>query len=206
MGTKKSRQWIRQHLADPYVKSAQKEGFRSRAAYKLLEIHKKDNLIRSGSCIIDLGAAPGAWSQVAAQYVGQKGQVIAVDRLPMVALPGVQFIQGDILEPNTLQAVQQAITTPIDLVLSDMAPNLTGINSVDQPRMMELAELALGFAMQVLKPKGHFVLKLFQGEGFDPFLKSLRAHFARVKIRKPAASRSKSSEVYLIARDYKIDL
>lgn len=200
-----SRQWLKDHFTDPYVLQAQKEGYRSRAVYKLLEIQKKDTIIRPGMTIVDLGASPGGWSQVCTKLMHNKGTVIALDLLPLEPLPGVTFIQGDFRETDTLTALEQATAKlPIDLVLSDMAPNMSGIDSVDQLRGMALAELALEFCLQHLKPRGDFLSKVFQGIGTDVFIKTLRSHFKQVLIRKPKASRSKSTEIYLLARDKKI--
>lgn len=200
-----SRQWLKDHFTDPYVLQAQKEGYRSRAVYKLLEIQEKDKIIRPGMTIVDLGAAPGGWSQVCTKLLHHKGTIIALDLLPLEPLPGVTFIQGDFRETDTLTALEHATANlPIDLVLSDMAPNMSGIDSVDQLRGMALAELALEFCLQHLKPQGDFLTKVFQGIGTDVFIKTLRNHFKQVLIRKPKASRSKSAEIYLLARNKKI--
>ena len=202
--SKSSARWLREHFTDEYVKRAQAEGYRSRAAYKLLEIHEKDRLLRPGQIVVDLGAAPGGWSQLAARFVGGHGVVIALDILPMEPLPGVDFIEGDFREAAVLERLLNALNgRPADLVISDMAPNTSGIKAVDQPRGMYLAELALDFARRCLRPGGDFLTKAFQGEGFDPFLRELRAAFATVAIRKPKASRARSAEQYLLARNYR---
>jgi 23S rRNA (uridine2552-2'-O)-methyltransferase len=202
--SKSSARWLREHFTDEYVKRAQAEGYRSRAAYKLLEIHEKDHLLRPGLTVVDLGAAPGGWSQLAARLVGERGAVIALDLLPMEPLPGVDFIEGDFREAAVLEQLLNALNgRPVDLVISDMAPNTSGVKAVDQPRGMYLAELALDFARRGLRPGGDFLTKAFQGEGFDPFLRELRAAFAKVLIRKPRASRARSAEQYLLARNYR---
>ena len=202
--SKSSARWLREHFTDEYVKRAQEEGYRSRAAYKLLEIQEKDRLLRPGLTVVDLGAAPGGWSQLAARLVGGQGAVIALDVLPMEPLAGVEFIQGDFRETEVLERLMAMLNgRPVDLVISDMAPNTSGIKAVDQPRGMYLAELALDFAGQCLRSGGDLLVKVFQGEGFDPFLKSLRAGFATVAPRKPKASRARSAERYLLARNYR---
>lgn len=201
--SKSSLRWLKQHFSDPYVKRAQKEGLRSRSAYKLLEIQEKTKLIKPGMTIVDLGAAPGGWSQLASGIVGSTGKVYALDILPMEDLSDVEFLQGDFREESVMQQFLQRVQLkPIDLVISDMAPNFSGVRSVDQPRSIYLAELALDFARKVLKPKGCFIVKTFQGEGFEVFLKDLRSLFAKVTIRKPSASRGSSAEVYLVAIGY----
>lgn len=201
--SKSSHRWLKQHFNDPYVKRAQKEGLRSRSAYKLLEIQEKTKLIKSGMNIVDLGASPGGWSQLASGIVGTTGKVYALDILPMETLSHVEFLQGDFREESIMQQFLQRVQSkPIDLVISDMAPNFSGMRSVDQPRSMYLAELALDFAQKVLKPKGCLIVKTFQGEGFEAFLKDLRSLFAKVTIRKPSASRGSSAEVYLVAVGY----
>ncbi|MCU7936290.1 MAG: 23S rRNA (uridine(2552)-2'-O)-methyltransferase RlmE [Candidatus Thiodiazotropha sp. (ex Dulcina madagascariensis)] len=203
--SKSSRQWLDRHVNDDYVKRAQKAGYRSRAAFKLLEIQEKDKIIQPGMRVVDLGAAPGGWSQIARNLVGEKGQVVALDILPMDPIAGVDFIQGDFREPQPLQTLQDRLGgEPADLVISDMSPNVTGMASVDQPRAIYLCELALDFAQQVLKPGGGFVAKVFQGEGFDAYLRTLRSAFGRVVCRKPNASRAKSREIYLVAGNFKI--
>jgi 23S rRNA (uridine2552-2'-O)-methyltransferase len=201
MGRVRGKDWIKEHVADAYVKRAKAEGMRSRAAYKLREIAERDRLLAPGMIVVDLGAAPGGWSQVAAGRVGARGKVIALDILDMVSLNGVTFIRGDFQDETALVALERALGgEKIDLVLSDMAPNISGVSVSDQARAMALAELALDFALKHLKPKGNFLVKTFQGAGFEFFLKSLRGHFAAVAIRKPEASRSRSSEVYLVGK------
>ncbi len=201
--SKSSFRWLKQHFSDPYVKRAQKEGLRSRSAYKLLEIQEKTKLIKPGMTIVDLGAAPGGWSQLASGIIGSTGKVYALDILPMKALSHVEFLQGDFREESVMQQFLQRVQLrTIDLVISDMAPNFSGMRSVDQPRSIYLAELALDFAQKVLKQKGCLLVKIFQGEGFEVFLKDLRSLFAKVTIRKPSASRRNSAEVYLLATGY----
>ncbi|HHH48369.1 MAG TPA: 23S rRNA (uridine(2552)-2'-O)-methyltransferase RlmE [Gammaproteobacteria bacterium] len=202
--SKSSQNWLKRHFDDPYVKQAQKAGYRSRAVFKLLEIQEKRRIIKPGQVIVDLGAAPGGWSQVAVPMVGRKGAVIAMDILPMEPIEGVDFIQGDFSEQDVHDRLLATINgRGVDLVMSDMAPNITGLKAVDQPRAMYLAELALDFAREVVKPGGDFLVKVFQGEGFDEFLKQVRASFQKVVIRKPQASRPKSREVYLLAQGKK---
>ena len=213
--SKSSRKWLDEHFNDDFVQRAQKEKYRSRAAYKLLEIQEKDKILKPGSVILDLGAAPGGWSQVAADIVcaeskGVKGVVIATDILPMEPIPEVTFIEGDFTEQACLDAIMAAVNTvknasQISLVMSDMAPNMSGIKGADQARAMYLAELAFELAQNVLCVKGDFLVKVFQGEGFDNFLKNLRLHFEKVVSRKPKASRARSREIYLLARGYKPD-
>jgi 23S rRNA (uridine2552-2'-O)-methyltransferase len=203
--SKSSRKWLDRHFNDTYVKQAQKAGYRSRAAFKLLEIQEKDRLIEPGMKVVDLGAAPGGWSQIARDLVGEKGQVVALDILPMDPIAEVSFIQGDFRESEPLDALRNLLDgESIDLVISDMAPNVTGMASVDQPRSMYLCELALEFARETLKPGGGFVVKVFQGEGFDDFLREVRSSFTRVVSRKPDSSRAKSREIYLVAGNFKI--
>jgi 23S rRNA (uridine2552-2'-O)-methyltransferase len=200
--SKSSKAWLHEHVTDRYVRQAKQEGYRSRAAYKLLELARQDRLIRPGMTIVDLGSAPGGWSQVAAELAGPKGRVIAVDILEMGALPGVVFIRGDFREDATLRAVQAALGgSEADLVVSDMAPNISGIGIVDQARASQLAEVALEFAIKSLKPGGNFLVKGFQGEGYSDLRAQLRRHFRQVLTRKPAASRSRSSEMYLLAKE-----
>jgi 23S rRNA (uridine2552-2'-O)-methyltransferase len=200
--THSSQRWLKEHFADPYVKLAQQKGYRSRAVFKLEEIDKRDQLLKPGMVVVDLGAAPGGWSQLAKAKVGGKGRVIAMDILPMPALPGVEFIQGDFTEDSVLQELTACIdNTRVDLVISDMAPNMSGMRVVDQPRAMYLAELALDFALRILKPEGSLLIKVFQGVGFVEFRQQLRQHFKQVLIRKPEASRGRSHEVYLLARE-----
>lgn len=202
--SKSSHRWLREHFDDPYVKRAQQEGYRSRAIYKLIEIQEKDRLIKPGMVVVDLGAAPGGWSQYLAKLVGERGRVIALDILPMDPLPGVEFIQGDFMALESYNALMAAVSgANIDLVTSDISPNLSGVKAVDIPRALYLAELALDFAKQVLAPKGSLLIKVFQGEGFDALMKSLRADFQVVKTRKPQASRARSKEVYVLAAGFK---
>ncbi len=202
--SKSSARWLREHFTDEYVKRAQQEGYRSRAVYKLLEIHEKDRLLRPGLTVVDLGAAPGGWSQLAARLLGGQGQVIALDILPIEPLPGVQCITGDFREAAVLEQLLATLDgRTVDVVLSDMAPNTSGVKAVDQPAVMYLAELALDFAQQRLRPGGDFLVKVFQGEGFDRYLKALRTAFATVAPRKPRASRARSAEQYLLARNYR---
>ena len=197
--SKTSKQWMREHVNDPFVQLAQKEGYRSRAAYKLLEIDTKDRLLKPGTVVVDLGATPGGWSQVAAAKIGRGGKVIALDLLPLDPLAGVDFIQGDFREEAVLKQLEDFLQDkPVGLVISDMAPNMSGVASADQARAMHLAELAMEFALEHLKPDGSFLVKVFQGAGFEDFLKLMRSRFARVVTRKPKASRDRSSEVYLL--------
>jgi 23S rRNA (uridine2552-2'-O)-methyltransferase len=201
---KTSKQWMREHVNDPFVQLAQKEGYRSRAAYKLLEIDAKDHLFKPGMAVVDLGATPGGWSQVAAAKVGRGGKVIALDLLAMDPLGGVDFIQGDFREAAVLKQLQDLLQgKPVGLVISDMAPNISGVASADQARAVELAELAMEFALEHLKPEGSFLVKVFQGAGFEGFYKLMRSRFTRVVSRKPKASRDRSSEVYLLASEKK---
>lgn len=203
--SKSSQRWLQEHFKDPHVRQAQDAGYRSRAVYKLLEIDQKDHLFRKGMTVVDLGAAPGAWSQVAAERVGKDGLVVALDLLEVEPIRGVQFLQGDFREEETLQRLLEILgDRKVDLVLSDMAPNISGMRSVDQPRAMYLVELALDLARQVLRPGGDLLMKLFQGEGSDAFLKELRTAFNKVTIRKPGASRDRSREVYVLARNYRV--
>jgi 23S rRNA (uridine2552-2'-O)-methyltransferase len=195
---------MREHLDDPFVKRAQKDGYRARAAYKLLEINDKYKLIRPNMTIVDLGAAPGSWSQIAGKLVGSKGLVIASDILPMDALPDVTFLQGDFREQAVFDQLLQILDgRPVDLVISDMAPNTSGNPAVDQPRMIYLCELALDFATRVLSPKGQFLVKAFQGEGYDEYRKAILAEFDVLKSVKPEASRARSREMYLLAQSRK---
>lgn len=204
MAKSKNRSWIKQHVKDPYVKQSQVDGYRSRASYKLLEIVEKDRLIRSGMTVVDLGSAPGGWSQVAARLVGHTGRVHALDLLPMDSIAGVDFIQGDFTEEDVFDELLRLIENrPVDLVISDMAPNLSGNKAVDQPAVMYLAELAVELAEKVLTINGVFIAKLFQGQGFDPFVLQVRTLFNGVSIIKPDASRSRSREVYLVAKGLK---
>ena len=204
MAKSKNRSWIKQHVKDPYVKQSQVDGYRSRASYKLLEIVEKDRLIQSGMTVVDLGSSPGGWSQVAARLVGHTGRVHALDLLPMDSIAGVDFIQGDFTEEDIFDELLRLIENrPVDLVISDMAPNLSGNKAVDQPAVMYLAELAVELAEKVLTGNGVFIAKLFQGQGFDPFVLQVRTLFNGVSIIKPDASRSRSREVYLVAKGLK---
>jgi len=201
MGRVRGKDWMQEHVADRYVRRAQREGMRSRAAFKLEQIAERDRLLMPGMTVVDLGAAPGGWSQIAAKRVGTGGRVIALDILDMVSLPGVTFVSGDFHEEATVEALERALEgRGVDLVLCDLAPNLSGVKSTDQARMIELAELALQFAVNHLKPQGNFLVKLFHGSGFDGFAQRMREHFREVVTRKPDASRSRSSEVYLLGR------
>lgn len=203
--SKSSRRWLAEHFDDPYVKQAQQQGLRSRAAFKLLELQEKYQLIRPGMTVIDLGAAPGGWCQVARPLVGPEGRVIALDILAMDPLDGVEFIHGDFTEDEPLQRLESVLGgTGADLVLSDMAPNISGMATVDQAKAMYLAELALEFARSHLKPGGDLVVKLFQGSDFDSYVREVRSLFARVQVIKPRASRPRSKEVYLLARDRQV--
>ena len=196
---------MQEHVSDAFVKEAKARGYRSRAAFKLMALDEKDRLLRPGMTVVDLGAAPGGWSQVAAERVGDHGRVVALDRLSMDPIAGVHFIQGDFTEEAVLEALQDAIGgAPVDLVLSDMAPDLSGVRSVDQARSIYLLELALDLAETVLKDEGALVVKAFQGEGFDDFLRRLRQGFQRVAVRKPPASRARSRELYLVAKGRRI--
>ena len=202
--SKSSQQWLQEHNNDYYVKRAQEDGYRSRASYKLLEINKKDRLFKPSSVVVDLGSSPGGWSQVAAKLVGSKGKVIASDILQMDSIAGVDFILGDFTDPDILQKILDLLEKDVvDLVISDMAPNMSGIKGVDQPKAMYLVELALDLACQILKPGGNFVVKVFHGEGFDQYILELRKRFKRVVARKPEASRPRSREVYVVAKDLK---
>ena len=194
-----SNRWLSRQAADPYVKQARAKGYRARAAFKLIELDERERLFRNVRRVVDLGAAPGSWSQVAAERIGTGGRVVALDVLPMDPLPGVEFLQGDFRETDVLERLEAVVIDRVDLVLSGMAPNISGIAAADQARSMDLAELALDFAEQWLEPNGKFVVKLFQGEGFDAFVKRARAGFSAVKLRKPAASRKESREIYLVA-------
>ncbi len=202
--SKSSARWLKEHFNDRYVQQAQKAGYRSRAIYKLMEIDQKDRLLKPGMTVVDLGAAPGGWSQYAAERVGENGAVIALDILPMDELAGVRFSQGDFTEAATLERLQTELDgRSIDLVLSDMAPNKSGIKAVDQPRAMYLTELAVDFARQELGQGGNLLIKVFQGQGFEELYRSLKANFGTLVTRKPQASRSRSSEYYLLARNCK---
>ncbi len=203
--SKSSSRWLREHFNDEYVKRAQREGYRSRAVYKLDEIQQRDRVIRPGMAIVDLGAAPGGWSQYALPLVGRKGKILAMDLLPMEPLPGVDFLQGDFREDAVLESLMKMLDgRAIDLVMSDIAPNISGVEAVDLPRSMYLAELAVDFSGQVLRPGGDLLVKVFQGEGFDALVRDLRRRFGKVLIRKPKASRPRSREVYALARGRKV--
>ena len=197
-----SKQWLRRHVNDPYVQRSRKEGYRSRSAYKLTEIDDRDKVLKPGMTVIDLGSAPGGWSQVAAKRVGAKGRVVAIDLLQMEPIPGVEFLQGDFNTDEGLQVVRRALgENRADVVLSDMAPNMSGIAVSDQARSMELAEIAFQFAALHLKRQGAFMVKIFQGAGYDDYLRQLRRSFEKVVVRKPEASRDESAEQYLLARN-----
>lgn len=203
--SKSSSRWLKEHFSDPFVRRAHVEGMRSRAAYKLEELLERDLVLRPGMVIVDLGAAPGGWCQVAQDWLKGRGRVIALDILPMDELPGVEFIEGDFTDEGVLARLEGVLgETKVDLVLSDMAPNMSGVASVDQARSMLLAELALDFARAHLKKGGGYLVKLFQGEGFDAYLKQLRASFDKVILRKPKASRGRSREIYALATGFKV--
>ncbi len=194
---------MQRHVNDEYVKRSKRDGYRSRAAYKLLELQDKDRMLKPGQVVVDLGAAPGGWSQVAADIVGPSGAVIAFDILDMQALPGVTCIRGDFREDGALQALGAVLDgRQVDLVISDMAPNVSGVAAVDQPRAMLLCELALDFCARHLRPGGGFVCKVFHGEGFDAWMRDVKSRFGKAVTRKPKASRAKSREVYLVAGNY----
>jgi len=200
-----SGRWLKEHFDDKYVQEAQKRGYRSRAIFKIEEIQKKDKLLKPGMTVVDLGAAPGGWSQYAAEVVGDEGQVIACDILSMDSLPGVSFLQGDFREEAVLSALLERIQPDmVDVVLSDMAPNMSGNLASDQPRAMYLVELALDMCRQVLAPNGSFAVKVFQNKVFDDYLAEIRNMFKVVKIRKPDSSRDRSREVYIVATGYKL--
>ncbi|MDN3648340.1 23S rRNA (uridine(2552)-2'-O)-methyltransferase RlmE [Reinekea marina] len=202
--SKSSKQWLDEHFDDRYVKMSRQDGYRSRASYKLLEICEKGQLIRSGMTVVDLGSAPGGWSQVAARLVGDKGRVVSSDILEMDSIAGVEFIQGDFTDDGVFQSLLECIgESPVDLVISDMAPNMSGNASIDQPAAMYLVELALDMAQSILKPGGGFIAKVFHGEGFDDYIKTIRQQFTKVTMRKPEASRARSRETYVVASGYK---
>ena len=202
--SRSSGRWLKEHFDDKYVKEAQKLGYRSRASFKLLEMQERDKLIRPGMTVVDLGAAPGGWSQVAVSLVGHHGRVIASDILPMDSMAGVEFIQGDFTDDDVMQEILDTLGDKLaDLVISDMAPNMSGMNAVDQPRSMYLVELAADMAAQVLRPGGAFLTKVFQGEGFDELFAQLKKQYSKVLTRKPDASRARSREVYLLAQGFK---
>ncbi|MEE1869272.1 MULTISPECIES: 23S rRNA (uridine(2552)-2'-O)-methyltransferase RlmE [Pseudomonas] len=202
--SKTSLGWLKEHFNDPYVKKAQKDGYRSRASYKLLEIQEKYRIIRPGMSVVDLGAAPGGWSQVTSRLIGGQGRLIASDILEMDSIPDVTFVQGDFTQDEVLAQILEAVgNSHVDLVISDMAPNMSGTPAVDIPKAMFLCELALDLATRVLKPGGDFLIKIFQGEGFDVYLKDARQKFDKVQMLKPDSSRDRSREQYLLARGYK---
>jgi len=203
--SKSSKRWLKEHEDDYYVQKARDEGYRSRAAFKFIEMNEKDKLVKPGMTVVDLGAAPGGGSQIVAELVGDEGRVIAMDILPMDTLPNVEFLQGDFREQEVFDRLMAIIADkPVDLVISDMAPNLSGMDAIDQPSSMFLAELALDMARQVLRPGGDFLVKVFQGEGFDAYTRDVRSSFTKLITRKPKASRSRSREVYLLARGFKM--
>ncbi len=202
--SKTSKNWLKEHFNDPYVKQSQEDGYRSRASYKLLELQKKDSLFKPGMTIVDLGAAPGGWCQVAAELVGESGLVIASDILPMDFLPDVEFVQGDFTDDAVFEQILSVLDNrPVDLVISDMAPNMSGMADIDQPRAMALVELAFDLAHQVLRPGGAFVAKVFQGEGSDTLMRDMRKYYGRFVSRKPDASRARSREVYWVGTGFK---
>jgi 23S rRNA (uridine2552-2'-O)-methyltransferase len=201
--SRSSEEWLKEHFDDEFVVRAQQEGYRSRAAYKLLEINDKDKLLKRGMTVVDLGAAPGGWSQIVADIVGSEGMVVALDILQMDPLPGVEVLLGDFQEEEVFNHLLATLDgRPVDVVLSDMAPNMSGMRSIDQPKAVYLCELTLDLARNVLKPGGNMLLKLFQGEGSDAFIKECRKNFRKIVIRKPAASRARSREVYVLALNY----
>lgn len=203
--SKSSHRWLKEHFQDEYVKRAQREGYRSRAVYKLAEIQEKYSLIKPGMAVVDLGAAPGGWSQYALGLLGNKGRIVAMDLLPIEPLPGVTLLQGDFREDAVLQQLLEFLEgKAVDLVMSDIAPNISGVDAVDIPRAMYLAELAVDFADQVLCPGGSLLVKVFQGEGSDSLLRTVKERYRKVVVRKPKASRPRSREVYVLARDYKV--
>ena len=202
--SKSSSRWLKEHVNDPYVKQAQKDGYRSRASYKLIELNEKDKLIRPGMLVMDLGSAPGGWSQVAGRIVGETGRVLASDILPMDPLENVDFIQGDFTDDKVFhQLLDKLDGREVDLIVSDIAPNISGVAAADQAASMYLVELVLDMVRRVLKPGGNFAVKVFQGEGSDAYLKDVRTSFEKVMVRKPAASRPRSPEVYFVARGFK---
>ncbi|HLS86659.1 MAG TPA: RlmE family RNA methyltransferase [Burkholderiales bacterium] len=194
---KSSKQWLRRHVTDPYVRKAKEKGYRSRAAFKLMEIDERERVLRPGATVVDLGAAPGGWSQLAAERVRPGGRVVAIDLLPIAPISGVTVLKGDFRDPAVLNALGGARA---DVVLSDLAPNLSGIGNIDQARSLSLAEGAIDFCGRALKPEGVFVVKAFHGEAFDDLMKRLKEAFRKVKVVKPGASRGESSETYLVAR------
>ena len=203
--SKSSSSWLKEHFDDPFVKMAQKDGYRSRASYKLLEIQEKDRILRPGMTVIDLGSAPGGWSQVTSRVIGDKGTLIASDILPMSAIADVTFIEGDFTEERVFNEIMAAVgNQPVDLVISDMAPNMSGIRTADQAAAMYLCELALDLASKVLRPGGDFLIKIFHGEGFDEYLRDVRRRFEKVQMRKPSSSRDRSREQYLLGRGLRV--
>jgi 23S rRNA (uridine2552-2'-O)-methyltransferase len=200
-----SKAWLKEHHNDPYVKQSKIDGYRSRAVYKLLELQTRDKLFKQGMIVLDLGAAPGGWSQVLSKTIGKNGRILAIDLLPIEPIPRVECLQGDFLDDALIEKLAFMLNQKkIDWVLSDMAPNMSGINSIDQPKIMCLAEHALQFSLDHLNATGGFLIKIFQGEGFDEFLKLIRQHFKEVSVRKPKASRDRSREIYIIARKLKV--
>ena len=203
--SKSSGRWLQEHFSDPYVKRAQAEGWRSRAVFKLEEVDKSEKMIRSGAICLDLGAAPGAWSQYLRRRLGRSGRVVATDILPIDPLEGVEFVQGDFRESDVFERILSLVPErEVDWVLSDMAPSMSGIDSVDQPRSMYLAELALDMAGRVLKSGGGALIKVFQGAGFDALVRDARGRFGKVRLVKPSASRARSAEMYLLAKDFRL--
>lgn len=204
MSDKSSRRWLQEHFSDSYVKKAKQAGLRSRASFKLQELQEKYHLFKPGMCVIDLGAAPGGWSQLLVKYVGAKGKVIAMDILPMDPIQGVLFLQGDFTEDAVFNELNAHIEDqPVHWVVSDMAPNTSGNETIDVPRSVYLAELALAFALKALRPSGGFLVKIFQGEGFDAYYAEIKKYFKSTTIIKPKASRGRSREIYVLARDFK---
>ena len=204
VSSKSSKKWLEERARDQYVKKSKQAGFRSRASFKLLEIQEKDRFIQPGMIVVDLGSAPGGWSQVAKILVGDKGSVLATDILPMAPISGVKFIQGDFTEDAVFEdLIERVGGESVDLVISDMAPNITGLRAIDQPASMHLAELALDFARSILREGAYFLVKVFEGEGIGEFKQILASEFEKVKVRKPKASRSRSREVYLLAEKYR---
>ena len=198
-----SKRWLQEHFSDPYVKKAREDGYVSRAAYKLIELNQKDHFLRSGMSVVDLGAAPGGWCQVALNEVGTKGRVIGIDLLPLDGVSGVEFIQGDFTDDACYEQLLDLLGGQASMVMSDMAPNLSGNKSIDQPRSMYLVELALDFALKVLSPGGTFIAKAFQGAGVEALVKQMKSHFRTVKHRKPPSSRARSAEIYLVGLEFK---
>jgi 23S rRNA (uridine2552-2'-O)-methyltransferase len=202
--SKSSSRWLEEHVNDPFVKQAQIDGYRSRASYKLLEINTKDKLIHPNGLVVDLGSAPGGWTQVSTKLVGHRGRVIASDILPMDSIAAAEFIQGDFTEESVFDEIMATLNGNLaDVVISDMAPNISGVDVADQAASMYLVELALDMARQVLKPKGSFIAKVFHGEGYDEYLKDLRTSFDKVVVRKPDSSRARSREVYVVGKGFK---